>query len=111
VWTDTDSDGIQDTGEGMVAGILVRLYNSTGTQIGSTVTDANGEYSFTSVAAGTYYVGFQLPAWGYASFSPQDQGGDDTLDSDVNASGFTGSFTLLGTDLKDHVDAGIVPAL
>jgi uncharacterized repeat protein (TIGR01451 family) len=45
VWIDADRDGIQDAGEAPVEGVAVRLYSGT-TQVGSTFTDANGEYYF-----------------------------------------------------------------
>lgn len=49
VWIDSDSDGVQDPGESPVAGATVRLYNSAGTTLlGTAITDAKGEYYFSS---------------------------------------------------------------
>ena len=46
VWADTDANGIQDPGEAPIAGVTLNLYNGAGTLVGTTVTDANGEYNF-----------------------------------------------------------------
>jgi len=49
VWLDTDRDGIQDAGETPIAGVTVRLYAIDGTTLlGTAVTNANGEYYFSS---------------------------------------------------------------
>ena len=45
VWTDTDRDGIQDAGESGINGLTVDLYEGS-TKVGTTTTDANGEYYF-----------------------------------------------------------------
>lgn len=53
VWRDTNGDGIQEAGEPSLAGVTVHLYAPDGTTVLATaVTDANGEYYFSS-AAGT----------------------------------------------------------
>ncbi|MGW4651007.1 MSCRAMM family protein, partial [Kitasatospora sp. NPDC004289] len=46
VWYDVDRDGIQDPGEKPVPGATVRLYDSTGTVVGTMRTTARGEYYF-----------------------------------------------------------------
>ena len=49
VWIDTDKDGIQDPGETPVAGVTVRVYASNGTTLlGTALTNAKGEYYFSS---------------------------------------------------------------
>ena len=49
VWWDNDEDGIQDADEVGIAGVTVRLYDSTGTTLlGTTVTNASGNYYFSS---------------------------------------------------------------
>jgi protocatechuate 3,4-dioxygenase beta subunit len=49
VWIDLNGDGIQDPGEPVVAGVTVRLYDSSGTLVGTAVTDADGQYLFSSL--------------------------------------------------------------
>ncbi len=48
VWLDPDRDGIQDAGEAPIAGVTVRLYSTAGALIATAVTDANGDYYFSS---------------------------------------------------------------
>jgi uncharacterized repeat protein (TIGR01451 family) len=106
VWDDLDADGIQDSGEPGIVGATVNLLDATGTnQLQTTNTGAGGLYSFT-VAPGTYIVEFVAP--GGFSFSPQDQGGDDTVDSDANpATGRTAPVTVAAGATDDTIDAGL----
>lgn len=48
LWTDTDGDGIQDPGEEPIAGVTVRIYDASGAVVSTAVTNANGEYRFSS---------------------------------------------------------------
>jgi hypothetical protein len=49
VWIDTNKDGIQDPDEQPVAGVTVRLYSADGTTLlGTAITNADGEYYFSS---------------------------------------------------------------
>jgi large repetitive protein len=65
VYVDADNDGVQDAGEAPIAGVTVTL---TGTdEAGNAVTrtattDANGNYSFPNLRAGTYAVAETQPA-------------------------------------------------
>jgi protocatechuate 3,4-dioxygenase beta subunit len=107
VWNDLNGNGVQDAGEPGVAGVTVILYNSSGTPVDTVFTDATGSYLFTNLTPGNYTVGFSnLPA-GF-SFTGQDLGGSDALDSDVNpATGRTASATVTGGATNTTVDAGI----
>ncbi len=55
VWTDTNSNGVQDGGEQGYAGATVRLTLPDSTTI-DTTTDANGNYMFSNLAPGRYTV-------------------------------------------------------
>jgi len=48
LWIDRDGDGIQDPGEEPLEGVTVVLKDPDGNVIGTAVTDANGEYFFSS---------------------------------------------------------------
>jgi Tol biopolymer transport system component/protocatechuate 3,4-dioxygenase beta subunit len=55
LWFDRDSDGLQDAGEVGIPNVTVELYQGA-TLVGTTVTDANGVYSFPNLALGNYEV-------------------------------------------------------
>ncbi|MBN8545883.1 MAG: choice-of-anchor A family protein [Ignavibacteria bacterium] len=105
VWNDANQNGIQDNGEAGIANVTVKLYTSANVLVGTTTTDANGNYSFTNLSAGTYFVEFTKPS-GYTA-SPKDAGSDDTKDSDADVTtGKTGNYTLVAGQNNITVDAG-----
>ena len=109
VFNDPNCNGIQDTGEGGIAGIMVTLYDATGTNALMTdTTDMNGNYQF-CVAPGTYVIGVSgFDPMMFVSLSPADQGGDDAADSDVDPTTMmSGPVTVLGGDVNNTVDAGL----
>ncbi len=125
VWLDngvgggTAADGLQNGTEPGVAGITVSLYNNAGTFIGSTITDAFGNYLFDNLAAGNYTVGFTLPA--NYTFTTQTNSADDgnttgvgatatsINGSDANATtGKTYLITLTAGENNRNIDAGII---
>lgn len=108
VWLDSNRNGVQDPGEAGMAGITVTLHLSGMGVITATTIDAAGIYTFTDVISGTYAVEFERPT-GYV-FSPQDQGGDDALDSDVDpVTGLTPYFEVADGTVADTWDAGLMP--
>ncbi|MCB8925924.1 MAG: carboxypeptidase regulatory-like domain-containing protein [Ardenticatenaceae bacterium] len=105
VWLDADQDGLQDADEFGIPGVTVNLYDSSDTFIATTTTDAYGNYSFTNLAPGDYHIEVVPPA-GY-TITAQDQGGDDALDSDINASGLSINTTLASDEDDPTWDAGL----
>ena len=105
VFTDTNGDGIQDDGEPGREGVTVNLLDENGTQIVTTTTGADGEYSFT-VDPGTYSVEVEGPDGTF--FSPQDQGNNDADDSDVDDAGQTGPITVESGEVNNTIDAGLI---
>jgi protocatechuate 3,4-dioxygenase beta subunit len=105
-WNDKNNDGINDATEKPIPGLIVTLYDASGTPIGKTITDGNGNYDFFNLPAGTYSVGFELPAG--SKFSPNGTGADSTIDSDVLPNiGQTAPINLAAGQNKKDVDAGI----
>jgi hypothetical protein len=52
VWFDYNSDGIRQSGEiSRVQGVIVKVYNTSGTVVGTSTSDANGNWSVTGVSA------------------------------------------------------------
>ena len=121
VFEDTDGDGIQDAGEPGISEVTVTLTGGgTDGVIGTggddttvtTTTDSNGNYSFDNLNPGEeYQVSFDtsnVPAG--SEFSPANQGGDDTVDSDVNSSGVTPIIILDSAENNTSIDAGLIIA-
>lgn len=110
-WDDVDEDGIQDADEVGLADVAVELYNGS-FFLTSTVTGGTGGYQFTNLAAGSnYHVKFVPDAADDASLSDEDEGSDDTKDSDaVPATGLTGAITVAVGQILTNMDAGFVLA-
>lgn len=108
VWYDTNQDGVQDAGEMGVANVTVTLYNTAGNILMTTKSDQTGRYLFQNIAAADYRIGITPPV-GY-TFSPQDQNGNDALDSDINPTTGKTSLTTISTGEQDlSWDAGLIP--
>ena len=113
IWQDVDGDGIQDAGEPGVAGITVQLWNAENTMLlDSAVTNANGNYTVTAPVPGDYRI--RVVPFAGSSFSPKNQGADDTKDSDINSNflllhyGFTDVITIASNVISiTSIDAGL----
>jgi|GEM_PF-3659371 len=64
VWLDLDEDNVQDENELGVPNVIVNLYDAADTLIRTTITDEDGNYLFTDLQPGDYYVIF-TPADGF----------------------------------------------
>jgi hypothetical protein len=82
VWNDHDRDGVRESGEPELWGITVDLLDSSDVLVNTILTNSAGEYHFEVESSDSYRVRFVLPG-GYR-FTMQDQGSDDSLDSDAN---------------------------
>jgi hypothetical protein len=107
VWEDLDANGVQDPGEVGIGDVTVRLFNGAGIEVRSTVTDADGAYVFTGLTPGAYHVEVDIPDDRVAS--PQDQGTDDAMDSDIDVDGVMASTTLDPGEDDPGWDAGLHP--
>ena len=106
VWEDKDADGIQDSGEPGINGVVVNLYDAGDNLIKTTATAGGGFYSFIDLEPGNYYLIFTYSIGGYI-FSPINQGSNDLVDSDIDFEGRTAIIALAygQTDMK--WDAGM----
>ncbi len=106
VWLDKNGNGIQDSGEVGLDGVIVQLYNSGGTLLGSTTTASGGKYLFDHLFPGSYYVKVTPPS-GYR-LTAQDQGSNDALDSDADpTTGQMATTTLTEGEHDLTWDAGL----
>ncbi len=109
VWEDINKDGIQNPGEPGIGGVTVNLIGTAdnGASITRTVnTASDGTYCFDGLLTGNYKVTFNKPS-GYA-VSPEDAGGNDSTDSDMDPdTGMTDFFDLGPSELNPTIDAGL----
>ena len=113
------------TGGAGIPGIIVDLYKPDGNgectqnQFQQTLTGADGFYLFEDLVPGEYCVKFSLPPAGFcdtdgfqlgdATFTSQDEGMNDDVDSDAYADdGTTDSVDLASGETNRSLDAGYV---
>jgi len=106
VWYDMNMDGIQDPDENGVQGVVVYLMDCQGNELDDMETDVDGKYMFCELEPGEYNIKFMLPM--DYTFSPQDQGADDAVDSDADpVTGMTVCTNLEPGENDMTWDAGI----
>ena len=94
VFLDTNADGVKDQGEGGLGGVTVNLLTATGQPIAgqTTVTAADGSYSFTGVLPGSYEVQAIAPAGDI--ISPIGTAASPAIDNLANSSGVIGNVAV-----------------
>ncbi len=80
VWYDVNMNGIQNTGETGIDGVLVYLKDAHGTSIATTSTMGGGNYLFTGLCAGSY--GLQVIPQGGMFLTSVHAGSNPVLDSE-----------------------------
>ena len=101
VWFDTNADGLQDPGEGGIAGLCVNLYDERNRLVAQTTTDSNGHYGF-NVVPGSYSVEFMRPD--HLGFVPA-HAGESSRDSDAGPITGRADVRVSTDDLS--IDAGM----
>ena len=81
VWNDADGDGVQDVGEGGIAGVTVQLRDGSGNLIATATTDANGNYTFSGLAPGNYSVTVVPATLGATNIATYDRDGIATANT------------------------------
>lgn len=99
VWIDANGNGAQDIDEIGLAGVTVHLLDSLGTELVSTVTDANGTYGFTGLTAGTYTITVSGVPAGYTP----------TFDADDVSTPNATVLELGSGQIWDIIDFGYLP--
>lgn len=104
VWEDLNGDGVQQAVGNGVPDVAVHLLDAGLSLVATTITNIGGDYEFRDLVPGEYSLEFVVPPG--ALFSPQSQGGDDSLDSDVDpVTGRTAALVLTSGGSADR-DAG-----
>lgn len=107
IWLDANTNGIQDGGESPATGVVVRLYNSFSNLLSVATNNASGNYLFTGLPPGDYFLEFVIPS-NYV-FALANQGGNDAADSDADQiTGRTAIFSLPSGVTDNSWDAGLV---
>ncbi|MBN9119030.1 MAG: carboxypeptidase regulatory-like domain-containing protein [Planctomycetes bacterium] len=112
VWNDRNGDGVQNEGiTGQLGGVKVHILDENDEDVVPATTSGTAEvsqYWFTVPAGKEYRLKFDKPSADF-TFTKQNQGGDTTLDSDVDpATGLTAKFTAPTTGGADaDMDAGL----
>ncbi|MGL4310539.1 MAG: SdrD B-like domain-containing protein [Paracoccaceae bacterium] len=103
-FTDANWNGLDDAGEGAVAGAVVRLLDTGGNEVATTLTAPDGTYSFSGLAAGSYLVEFAAPGAGLGFSAP---GKDSDVEGVVTGgAGRTATFVIGAHSTLTHIDAG-----
>ena len=104
VWVDADKNGIQDAGEAGLPNTEVKLFRSNGVLVASGTTNEEGMYQFNDLPQGLYFCEFVVdPLY---VFTITDQG-DETTDSDADATGVTPLISLAHGAKYFDLDAGV----
>ncbi len=101
VFEDVNGDGIKQTNEGGVGGVVVTVTNSAGVSSSAVTSNSSGEWKVCGLPNGDYTVSFARPN-GY-DFTLKGSGNNQ---SNVDSSGKTGTVTIANAD-NLNVDAGI----
>ncbi len=110
VWLDTENNQVFDTNmEAGIADVRVYLIDTIGDLLDSTLTNAEGIYSFDMLRPEMYYIGFFINE--NALFVDANIGPDQALDSDVindfNGFGLTDGITLASKMIITSINAGV----
>jgi protocatechuate 3,4-dioxygenase beta subunit len=112
VWLDLNGNGFRNANEPGIQGIEVKLFNTFGEIVATTISEpmnpgsTTGNYRFSDIRPGTYYLHFDIPS----DYILSDANiGDDEFDSDITNAfgrGTTDIFTVLPGESKLNIDAG-----
>ncbi len=109
VWLDNNGNGMRDSNDQGMEGIVVRAINDNGDEVASAISDENGKYVLDYLTKSTMYLEFDSPD-GY-SFTQAHMGSDDRIDSDVdnsNGENTTDYFTINPGIHVPNIDAGLM---
>ncbi len=107
VFDDMTGDGTLGAGDTGISGVTVEVLGSNNAVLASGVTDSNGDYTITGIAAGTYTIA-ELAPTGYVQTAPASGTYSETLGDGETISGLNfGNFqtVTLGGEVYDDSNA------
>ncbi len=106
VWLDENGDGIQDSNEMGIEGVVVSLFDDGGIMIDQQTTNSSGQYQFDMLLTGDYYIIFDAIAGNIPTIANAGNGSNDSDIEEVFGPGSTNIFTLAYLDNNEDIDAG-----
>ena len=110
-WNDKDEDGKKDSNEKGLSGVTVKLYNaSNNRQVSKGTTDGSGEYVFSGLVEGSYYIVFGYNTSKYKLTTYHVKGSNSSSNSDAistNGLAITDKISISGKSQGD-IDIGLV---
>ncbi|NNE14268.1 MAG: DUF11 domain-containing protein, partial [Saprospiraceae bacterium] len=100
VWSDDNDNGMRESGEQGIEGVVVNAYNSFGVQVASAISDENGIYVIDYLVKDQYFLEVEPPL-GMTISIPN--AGDDNLDSDIDNSNGINTTQLYQVNPGDHI--------
>jgi uncharacterized repeat protein (TIGR01451 family) len=107
VFNDIDGDGIQDSNEPGISGVIVTLFDINNQVVAESETGLDGIYEFEEIDEGNYYVTFTLENDDLVSSPPN--AGNNANDSNItgeNGPGSTAFFEVIAGQDDLTIDAG-----
>lgn len=112
-WLDSNKNGKRDEKEKGINNITVKLYNASTNKIVQTEkTNKSGDYVFSNLSVGKYYIVFSYDTSRYDLTKYQKKGVDNSLNSDViktNSLAITDVITISNTNIG-NIDIGLLNA-
>ncbi len=102
-WLDMDDDGTRTALDNILPLVKVDLFDEQGAMVQFTFSDDNGNYSFTNIPEGIYYLKFERKQG--LKLALKDVG-DDNIDSDLASNGISSLFFLDSNNPLVKLDAG-----
>lgn len=112
-WLDENNNGERNDDEKLLNDINVYLLSSKNIMIKSTVTSSKGEYEFTNIEPGKYYIAvsydnkiYTITTYNKANVS-EDRNSDVIESTDENINAISNQIDVVGQDVS-HIDIGLV---
>ncbi|MGY0392488.1 SdrD B-like domain-containing protein [Bizionia sp. KMM 8389] len=106
VWHDENGNGIQDSGEPGLSGIVINYTGTTHTTSGSTLSRIDGTYTIPALKAGNYTLEAESFIF-YPDITSANEGTDTSIDSDFNPTTRTYLAFTSTENLNTNIDLGL----